>query len=294
MHEPQAGAVYVGPAGWAYDDWKGIVYPPRMPKSVHPLELLSAWFDLMELNVTFYRPPDARQCATWVRKVAGNPHFRFTAKLWEGFTHQREAWPGEDAVRRFRDGIAPLLESGRLGALLAQFPWSFKRTPDNRRWLARVLDAFEGLPMAVEIRHDSWNRPEVFAGLAERGVAFCNIDQPIFRDSLRPTDAVTARIGYVRLHGRNADDWFRPDAGRDDRYNYLYSEEDLQPWLEKIRHMRNRVNELFIVTNNHYRGQAVVNALEIQAALGKGAPRTLPPHLIDHYPRLRKVFTEGS
>jgi uncharacterized protein YecE (DUF72 family) len=216
----------------------------------------------------------------------------FTAKLWERFTHQRGAWATDAEIRLFTDGIAPLVEAGKLGALLVQFPWSFKRTPENRTWLARVLDAFADYPLALEVRHASWDRPEVYAGLAERNVAFCNIDQPMFAKSIGPSAAVTARLGYVRLHGRNHDDWFRQDAGRDDRYNYLYTEDELKPWLNKIQAVRKKVDAAYVITNNHFQGQAVVNALEIQGGLGKRA-FVLPQHLIDKYPRLRKLTDQA-
>jgi uncharacterized protein YecE (DUF72 family) len=285
MNAGMKGVVRVGPAGWAYEDWKGIVYPPGMPRSLHPLKYLSTFFDAIEVNSTFYRAPDRRQCANWVRQAADNARFMFTLKLWERFTHQRDSWPDEAEARAVHDGMAPLVEAGKLGALLVQFPWSFKRTPENRNWLARVLDAFAGYPLALEIRHASWNRPEVYEGLAERRVAFCNIDQPLFRDSLAPSAQVTARVGYVRLHGRNYDDWFREDAGRDERYNYLYPPEELKPWLDKVERIRLQADEVYVITNNHYRGQAVVNAFEIQAGLGK-TDFVLPPHLVAAYPRL--------
>jgi len=277
--------IRVGTAGWFYEDWKGIVYPPRMPRSLHPLTFLSGLFDTIEVNSSFYRPPRPGPCAAWIDKVAENPRFMFTLKLWKRFTHERDTWPSETEVTAFREGIAPLVDSGKLGAVLVQFPWSFKRTVENRAWLARIIDTFAAYPLALEICHASWNRPEVYDGLARRRVAFCNIDQPLFTGSLEPSAMATARVGYVRLHGRNASDWFRRDADRNDRYNYLYSTEELEPWLKKIDRIRKMVDELYVITNNHYRGQAVVNALEIQGRLGLNrAP--CPESLIQAYPRL--------
>lgn len=293
MNRPPNGSLRVGPAGWSYDDWKGIVYPPHMPKSTHPLSLIAEWFDAVEVNSTFYHPPDAKYCAAWLKKTAANPRFRFTVKLWERFTHKREQVPSDEEVRLVRDGIEPLRKEGCLGAVLIQFPWSFKRTPENRSWLAHVTETFADYPLAIEIRHASWNRPEVFRSFGERSIAFCNIDQPIFADSIEPGDHVTARIGYVRLHGRNHDDWFREDAGRDERYNYLYSESELKPWIEKVESIRSQTDEVYCITNNHYRGQAVVNAFEIQAACGK-KDLVIPRHLIDEYPRLKRLFTQES
>lgn len=285
-HPHEGGLLRIGPAGWSYDDWKGIVYPPGMPKAMHALTYLAQFFDTVEINSSYYRPPDPKHCADWVERVIINPRFKFTAKLWQRFTHERGSWPTEREVRTFRNALRPLHDAGKLGALLVQFPWSFKRTPDNRRWLAKVLEAFADFPLALEIRHESWNRPEVFEGLAERGVAFCNIDQPLFRHSLAPTEEVTAPVGYVRLHGRNADDWFREDAHRDERYDYLYSPEELAGWDAIIRRMREKAAEVYAITNNHFEGQAIVNAFELQDAFGQRR-REPPAHLVAKYPRLR-------
>ncbi len=282
-------AIRVGPAGWSYEDWKGIVYPPHMPKSLHPLTFLCEFFDTVEVNSSFYAPPNARNCAAWVKKVSANPRFKFTVKLWERFTHERGSEIDPNDVKTYCEGIAPLADQEKLGAILVQFPFSFRRTPGNRVWLARVIDAFASYPLAIEIRHATWDRPEVHAAMRERSLAFCNIDQPLFPGSLEPTDRVTSKVGYVRLHGRNHDDWFREEASRDDRYNYLYSPEELKPWLEKIERIRSQAGEIYVITNNHYRGQAVVNAFDIQAGLGI-RDVTIPQHLIDEYPQLKHLF----
>lgn len=290
MATAESGSIVrVGTAGWSYEDWKGIVYPPSAPRDFHPLTMLSELFDVVEVNSSFYRPPVANHCASWLEKSSANPNFKFTVKLWDRFTHRRASFPTDEEVAIFCEGISPLHEAGKLGAILIQFPWSYKRTPENRQWLARVIDRFADYPLALEIRHASWNRQELFEGLAQRHVAFCNIDQPLFGNSMEPTAEVTAPLAYVRLHGRNHKDWFREDAGRDDRYNYLYSEEELRPWIEKIAHLRKKAKEIYAITNNHYRGQAVVNAFEIQHSLG-APPRKLPEHLVDQYPRLKHLL----
>lgn len=289
MSEQCEAVVRVGPAGWSYEDWNGIVYPRSRPQGWHALPFLAESFDTIEVNVSFYRPLAARMAASWAPKVERNPRFKFTAKLWQRFTHERDTDFTEADVRVAREGLSVLASANRLGAVLVQFPWSFKRTPENRAWLARVLDAFAEFPLALEIRHASWDRAEVYEGLAQRRVAFCNVDQPLFSNSLAPTEQVTARVGYVRLHGRNADDWFREDADRNDRYNYLYSEEELRPWIARVERIRGQADEVYVITNNHYRGQAVVNAFEIQEGLGK-TDFVLPRHLVDEYPRLKRLL----
>jgi uncharacterized protein YecE (DUF72 family) len=221
------------------------------------------------------------------------PAFTFTLKLWQRFTHERKKIPSRQEVEIFKSGIHPLVKAGKLGGLLAQFPWSFRHTPKNREWLDRILEAFADYPLTLEVRHASWNRPEVFSYLKEHRVAFCNIDQPLFPRSMAPDSRITARIGYVRLHGQNHADWFREDAGRDDRYNYLYTEEELEPWVEKIRKMQELAERLYVITNNHYKGQAAVNALQLAHKLtGK---RIEAPHLLKRaYPQLESISKGGG
>lgn len=291
MDKETPGNLRIGPAGWAYDDWKGVVYPPDMPRSLHPLTYLSRYFDTIEINSTFYRPQPGRVFAGWAEKVAENPRFQFAAKLWQRFTHERATWPEPAEIALAQEGLRTLHDAGRLGAVLVQFPWSFQRTPENRQWLARVLDAFAAYPLVLEVRHASWNRPEMYDGLAQRGVAFCNIDQPVFGNSIAPSAYVTAPVGYVRLHGRNHDNWFREDARVEERYDYLYTLEELEPWIEKIERICRKVKEMFVITNNHYRGQAVVNAFEMAARFGKKRMPP-PPHLAEVYPRLAACRVE--
>ena len=281
-------AVRVGPAGWSYRDWEGTVYPPNRSSSVHPLTILCQYFDTVEINSTFYAPAQAKNATSWLEKVVDNSRFRFSAKLWRRFTHENRAELSKADIEAYCEGLRPLVDGGRLSAVLAQFPWSFRRTPENRLWLARILDGFDAFPLAVEFRHRSWDRPEVYQGLQDRNVAFCNIDQPLFKDSLGPGEAVTAPWAYVRLHGRNKSDWFRKDAGRDERYDYLYTEEELASWVERIERMREKTEEVLVITNNHFGGQAVVNALELAHALNKDIP-PLPENLVYGWPRLNKL-----
>ena len=124
----------VGPAGWSYKDWRGIVYPAERPCGFHELAFLTQYFNTVEINVTFYRPLPPSTSIMWSKRIEPNPAFRFTAKLWRGFTHDRNATAQDE--KEFKEGIAPLLEAGRLGALLLQFPWSFRNTPENREYVA--------------------------------------------------------------------------------------------------------------------------------------------------------------
>jgi len=268
------GDIRIGPAGWSYDDWKGIVYPYPAPTSFLPLPFLAQYFDTVEINSSYYRPPDARMAQGWIDRVSNNPRFKFTAKLWNRFTHERSSWPDDKDIRRCKDGLAPLAEADRLGAILVQFPWSFRRTPENRQWLARIIDTFNEFPLAVEVRHTTWDDPLFYDGLRDRGVAYCNIDQPILRDCLGPSEFVTAQTGYVRLHGRNKENWFKDGIPPYERYNYFYNADELKPWTKRIRSIQEIAADTYVVTNNHYRGQAIVNALEIAESLGRESAET--------------------
>jgi uncharacterized protein YecE (DUF72 family) len=268
-----------GVAGWDYDDWWGPVYPAdrRGKRAFDPLGYLSRYVDTIEINSTFYRPASEKSATSWARRVPENPQFRFTAKLYQRFTHQRdEAWtqPEVDDVRR---GLMPLLEAGRLGCLLVQFPWSFKRDAASREWLDDLVAAFADFPLAVEVRHSSWNVPEFYATLRERGIGAVNIDQPVFRHSIKPGSAVTSGVGYVRLHGRNYENWFREDAASHERYDYLYAKDELEEWLARIHEVAERARETYVITNNHYRGQGPANALMLRQLAGEAV--TVPPEL---------------
>ena len=273
-----------GPAGWDYDDWRGVVYPRPEPRGFDPLAYLARFFQVVEVNSTFYRPATARVARAWCARVAGHPDFRFTAKLWRRFTHQRTSAFTAEEVRLAREPLDALAGEGRLGAVLMQFPWSFKRDDASREWLADVTRAFRGLPLVLEVRHDSWNVPELYQALAEQGIGFVNVDQPLFRHSLRPSAVATSPVGYVRVHGRNVRDWFRNDAPRDARYDYLYAAEELGPWAEGARAIaaEGRVRDVYVVTNNHFRGQAAANALMLEAMV-TGRKVEAPAALLERY-----------
>jgi uncharacterized protein YecE (DUF72 family) len=233
----------------------------------------------------------------WCRKVAPvNPNFVFTAKLYRAFTHSPVAVaeptsaatirPTDDDEFRTREGLDALASEGRLGALLIQFPVSFKNTALNREYLDRLIRQFIEYPRVVEVRHSSWNDPDTLAAFAQKSVGFCNIDQPVLGRSLGPTEHVTASIAYVRLHGRNYSEWFDSD-NRNDRYNYLYKERELEGWKERIDNVAEKAQTTYVITNNHFESKAGVNALELKAMVtGKRVPA--PPTLIQKYPELKK------
>jgi uncharacterized protein YecE (DUF72 family) len=284
--------ILVGTAGFSYKDWEGVVYPPDLKKrKVHPLEYLAQFFDCCEINTSFYGHIRPSVGKGWCDKVAAvNQNFLFSAKLYQGFTHVPK---GSKAPSPFkltasaedeklaREGLDSLAQQGRLGAVLVQFPISFKNQDDTRDYLFSLIAKFKEYRLVIEIRHESWNDPEVLGRLAEEGVGFCNIDQPQLGKSIGATAHVTAPVGYVRLHGRNYQEWFH-SVSRNDRYNYLYKRGELEGWKDKIERIGRQTEKTFAVTNNHYIGQAAVNAVELKNML-TGKIVKAPQPLVERY-----------
>ena len=256
-----------GVAGWDYPDWEGVVYPDPHPRGFDRLEFLAGYLEAVEINVTFYRQPDPVATSGWARRVEAHPDFLFTAKLFRGLTHPERDDPVllQEQAARYREGVGPLATAGRLGAVLAQFPHRFHDDPASRAHMEQVARRLEGLPIVAEFRHRSWDHEEALRFLHGLGVGFCNIDQPPVGATLRPTGHVTAKVAYIRLHGRNAEHWFRGDGPAHARYDYLYSEEELRPWSERALRLAERAEEVFVIANNHYRGKGPANALMLKA-----------------------------
>ena len=276
--------IRVGPAGWSYADWRGRVYPEGAGTKFDTLALVSRYFDTTEINSSFYYPPTPSTARSWLQRIQHNPNFVFTAKLYKVFTHKRGQATDEDE-KAFREGMEPLAAAGKLGAVLIQFPWSFKNELEERTYLNQLVKRFKDYPLVVELRHESWNNPRNLQTLEDLGVGLCDIDQPLFSNSIKPSAEVTSPIGYVRLHGRNYQNWFREEANALERYDYLYSRDELEPWVRRIKEVAAKAKQTFVITNNHARGQNLVNAFEILAQLEEER-MSGPAKLIETYPRL--------
>ncbi len=296
---PTHRPIRVGTAGWSYKDWEGIFYPPGMSRrKQHPLELVARCFDMVEINTSFYGHIKPEIAKLWARIVSdANPDFLFTAKLHRSFTHSPLAVmeptsavsirPNDEDERLARQGLEALATTGKFGALLIQFPVSFKNTSLNREYLEALLRQFIEYPRVVEVRHSTWNSPETIGYFEERNVTFCNIDQPLLGRSLEPTTHVTSTVGYVRLHGRNYDQWFEADKCAD-RYNYLYKASELARWKERVDSIAEKAKITFVVANNHFEAKAGVNALQLKHML-TGERGAAPEALLQHYPELRAI-----
>jgi uncharacterized protein YecE (DUF72 family) len=283
------GPLWVGTAGFSYPDWNGPVYggvPAARSRGTHPLERLSAWVDLLEVNVSHYRIPSPGTAESWLRHTAARPGFRFTAKVWRGFTHGPEK-PSTGDLAAMRAFFAALASDGRLLGALAQFPPSFRRGERELAYVLRLADHFEGVPLACEFRHSGWDDGDVLRALASRGIAWVAPDFPAGPRGAPVGPHVTADLAYVRFHGRSAS-WNEPGAGRDRKYDHLYAPEELATWLSRIEDMRGRAQRTVVVFNNHYSGKALVNALEWKAA-ESGDRVDVPASLLLAYPRLERI-----
>lgn len=281
------GNLFIGTAGWSYPDWEGIAYPKA--RAGDRLRLMAGYLDCVEVDSSFYRPPTSRMTARWAQ--ATPPEFRFVAKAWQRFTHQRDSKWSQADLELFLGGFAPLRD--RLDALLFQFPWSFRDTANNRDWLAKIADAFAEWPVAVEIRHDSWADVDFFR---QHRLIYCNVDQPQLNHCVPATAIVTADTGYYRLHGRNATNWFRDNKDvYGARYDYLYTEAELAGLLPQIQAVAAKTKDTFVIFNNHKHGKAFANALQLKAALLPEATLRAPATLVARYPRLHgRIISDGD
>ena len=279
--------LHIGPAGWSYPDWRGVFYPERPGRNFDELAYIAGYFDMVEINSTYYHPQSPAASQGWVRRVAGNPRFRFTAKLWQKFVLERSTYGRED-VQMVRRGLDILMEAERFGALLVQFPQSYHNTLENRSWLFRIITEFRAYPLVVELRHNSWNTPKMLEFLQGQQVGFANIDQPVIGRGLAFSRYVTSDIAYFRFHGRNKAMWFNEEAGRDERYNYTYGRNELNEFVEPIEMVLKRASAVYVVFNNHFRGQAPRNALEFSYILTAQKP-VVPEPLLHAYPDLLDI-----
>lgn len=257
--------IYIGTSGYSFDDWRGVYYPEGMDDSDF-LGYYANDFDCTELNFTYYRMPNPWMMERIADKVG--PGFLFTVKLNRQMTHDQEEVDDPEALyREYVEAMRPLLEQGKFGCLLAQFPYSFHNTEENRDYLRALPGWLEGLPTAVEFRNREWIDDEVFELLREHDLGFVAVDQPQFKSLLPPIAEVTSRqIAYVRFHGRNYEKWWQHDEAYE-RYDYSYSDEELEEWVPKIKEMDVEAEKVFAFANNHYKGQSAATAKQLRGLL---------------------------
>lgn len=284
--------IRVGPAGWSYADWDGRVYPAVKPAGFHPLHYLARYFECIEINSTFYAMPRREHAERWAQLVADRPHFRFLVKLNRDFTHTHEPAGGEAELERmaaeFMKGLEPLARARKLSAVLVQFPVSFLRGKNEVRRLGRLRALIDEVPLVLEVRHNSWFTPPALSMLRGLSYSLAYIDLPPAWNHPPAWHESTGAIGYLRLHGRNSEQWFRHDSERDEKYDYLYSPAESESFARKAERLAAQHGEVFVVTNNHFSGKAVANGIEILFHL-KHEPVLAPLELIEAFPHLKGV-----
>jgi uncharacterized protein YecE (DUF72 family) len=289
MSIEKSSSLRIGTAGWSYPHWNGIVYPRHQAGGFHPLDVLAEQVGAVEVNSSFYQFLKPELATLWMRRTERYPDFRFTAKLHQRFTHSRIV--EDSGVRLFKEGLLPLLRAGKLGALLMQFPWSFRFTAENQEFLIRLRRAFHEFPLVAEMRHASWLAEEAQGTFLDYKIGFCNIDQPEYTSAMPPTALLTSGIGYVRLHGRNPrnalgsfDRAAGGEAGtRLKQHDYLYTPAELDEWAKLIERIHKFADATFVIFNNDAGAKSVVNALEMQERL-LGVHPAAPKELRRRYP----------
>ncbi len=255
--------IYIATSGYSYQDWVGPFYPEGTRRE-KMLEYYARHFPFTEINSTYYHLPAPK---AFMRLPERTPEgFRFAVKAHGSMTHERTA--GEEAYRGFLLALAPLIETGRLICVLAQFPNSFHHTPQNRDYLRRLAGRLSAVRLAVEFRHDSWVSQDNFAWLRAEGLSYVSVDSPALKGLPGRHAVATGSPAYVRFHGRNAKNWWHHGQSWQ-RYDYLYSEQELKPWLQPLLDLEQAAGEVYVCFNNHFIGQAVVNARLLAKMLGK-------------------------
>lgn len=245
--------IHVGTAGYSYKDWIGPFYPEGT-KDTYMLEYYSLFFSFVEINSSYYHMPGMKLFKSMNRKTPDN--FKFAVKLFGGFTHERNI--GEKEAEQFTYSLGPLVESGKLVCILAQFPYSFHYNTENVEYLKRMRAMFNGFEVNIEFRNQNWIKNDVFNIMKNENMGFVCVDEPGIKGLIRNVVAVTSKVAYLRLHGRNAEKWYAGEGS--ERYDYLYSTEELLEWVNRIREIEDGPGATLVSFNNHPKGKAIENA----------------------------------
>ncbi|MEO5896031.1 MAG: DUF72 domain-containing protein [Vicinamibacterales bacterium] len=302
-----ASNVLIGTSGWSYPTgegtWNGIFYPkagqrPRGKGKFDELKFYAEHFDTVEVNSSFYRIPSVTTARSWAERTPNN--FEFSLKLFQKFTHPEMFLKATGAdpsqldqkdVDEFRTAIDPIASAGKLGALLAQFPASFKNEPNTRGYLEWLLERFSEYSVAVELRHKTWSDDprDTLQLLGEHGAAWTQIDEPKFRLSIRQDLLPNVRtFYYLRLHGRNAAQWWKHERS-EDRYNYFYSATELEPIAEAANEASREVKKAYLYANNHFSAKSAANAAILKHQLGQDVPGDYTEAMVKEYPDLKRI-----
>ena len=277
--------VFVGMGGWDLPPFHRYFYPPRLKKGFRKLEYYSQFFDSVEVNVTFYNTaltPD--HSSQWLSDVSVNKDFVFTVKLFQGFTHTFTAT--NDDVRAVHRLLEPIAAAGKLGGLVMQFPYSFANRPERQSYIVHLGRVFAPYRKFVELRHNSWNSSIIHDLFREHDLHLVNVDLPPMKEHMPPTSLAWNGAAYFRLMGRNVRAWNRPELG--ERYNYYYSEKELEELLIRMRRVREDSDDVFVVFHNDPEANSLVNGFQLRHLMRK--PRVLVPQgMVQAFPELKGI-----
>lgn len=281
--------LYVGTAGWSYDDWVGSFYPFSQSKEFSWLKYYSRYFNMVEVNSTYYTYLAPYVVNSWLRQTENVDDFMFTIKLHKDFTHKRQY--GDNQIKAVQQNLNILKREERLGGLLLQFPYSFDFNDANVNYLRELIQKFDGYEKFVEVRHRSWQNKKAST------ITFCTIDQPQIGEAIEFKPIVGNNAAYIRFHGKNEEAWRKSlnNFGKKQtydqqsaRYEYLYSPGELTEIDQKLKEIYDKVKKVFVVMNNHPHGDAVANAFELLHLLKDRVKIKIPPTIIKAYPRLKE------
>jgi uncharacterized protein YecE (DUF72 family) len=288
--------LYVGTAGWSYKDWVGSFYPKTQSKSFDWLEFYSRYFNLVEVNASYYSYISPKTIEGWINKVEERNDFLFTIKLHQDFTHKRKFKTGQ--IEAVKSNLNQLQNSNRLGGLLIQFPYSFALTKENANHVKDLADIFSEYEKFIEVRHKSWFIDRFINFVSKSKSSLCTIDQPMIGEAVDFKPIKAGDNLYIRMHGRNEKGWkqslgsFSKDQSyeeQSERYNYLYSPGELLEIEQAIKEVLDTVKKLYLILNNHPHGNAVANALELLHLLSERMKIPVPETTLKAYPRLSKI-----
>jgi len=253
--------LYCGTSGFSYDDWVGNYYPAGMPRREW-LTYYAHEFNTCEINSTYYALPKPANLQTMMQKTGED--FLFSIKANQEMTHKRE--DNAAVFKTFCEVLQTVVDAGKLGCVLAQFPYSFRFNRRNWDYLRLLRERLSGLPVVIEFRNNQWLRKEVFDWLRQQDLGFCCVDEPQLPNLLPPLAEVTSKVGYVRFHGRNSAKWWRHERAYE-RYDYSYTPQELSEWLPRIQKLDSMAEKTFIFANNHWRGQSIGTIRQLQVML---------------------------
>lgn len=281
--------LYIGTAGWSYEDWLKVFYPFSQSREFSWLKYYSRYFNTVEVNSTYYTYLSPKIIESWLRQV-DNDDFLFTIKLHRDFTHKKIF--GDNEVKKIKTNLDILNESQRLAGILIQFPYSFNCCDANISYMKNLIDLFQDYEKFIEVRHKSWENK------TPKTVTFCSIDQPQIGESLLYRARVSNNVCYSRFHGRNVEAWKKSLTGinkpqtyeeQSERYDYLYSIGEIMEFDRSIKEIYDKAKKIFVIMNNHPKGNAIVNAFELMYFLSEKRKQQIPDNLKKSFPRLANI-----